>query len=299
MSLKEPIILISTGRAGSTVISEILFRNPEIGFPSNYNEKFPGVPSLSLVRNFFDNKLFRKIGIKKQQYNSPGLLNKFFFTPSEAWSMWEHITGPGINFSRDFFIGQKADAELAVEVREYFQGILFWQNRNKLAFKITGPSRIEFLLSIFPDARFIRIKRDPFATVYSFLNAPFWKRQGINQLWWLGAYTDVELSLAERNKNNPLWMTAFQVKKVLEITDIEISQLKPEIIELQFEEFVADPIFYTKELFGWLGLECDNYSLNYFKEFPIRKDSLFDRSVFSNKEIDFMNHFFNDVPCTE
>lgn len=297
MSLNNPIILISSGRAGSTIFSEVLFRHKKIGFPSNYNEKFPFFPAISGIRNIFDNRFYRKIGIKKQQYNAPGFSNKIMFTPSEAWAMWEYITGPDINFSRDFLLGRQASHETIERIRKYFREILFWQSKKRLAFKITGPSRLEFLHSIFPDAKFIRIIRNPYATVFSFLNAPFWKRQGISQLWWLGAYSNEEIELVQTKKDNPIWMTAFQLKRVLETTNQEILKLGIPVTEVVFEDFITDPVAQTKTIFNSLDLEFDQYCNRYFKEVPIQKNVNSYREAFSVKEMEILNHFFNDASC--
>jgi omega-hydroxy-beta-dihydromenaquinone-9 sulfotransferase len=297
MRIIKPIIVISTGRAGSTLFSEILFRHRLLGFLSNYNEKFPDYPYVSILRHLFDNKFYRSIGIKKQQHNQPGALNRFLFTPSEAWSFWQNLMAPQIDFSRNFLLGYKANQELIDKTHQYLGRVLFWQGRDRLAFKITGPSRLEFLLSIFPDAKIIRIKRDPLATVYSFLNVDFWKIQGIQQLWWKGAYSSAELEIVEKNKNNPVWMTAFQVKKILDITDREIKQFNPNLTEVIYETFIEDPLFFTKEIFNSLGLGDDSYAYKYFKEFPIKKSKTFDINVFSKEDIKLLSKFFNDSAC--
>jgi hypothetical protein len=50
IELNKPIIFIGAPRSGTTIISEIIMRHPDIGFISNYDEKIPNYPILSLLR---------------------------------------------------------------------------------------------------------------------------------------------------------------------------------------------------------------------------------------------------------
>ena len=58
--LQDPIIIFGTGRCGSSILSEIVFRHPDLAYPSNYHEIFRGRKEVSLIRHLFDNRWNKK-----------------------------------------------------------------------------------------------------------------------------------------------------------------------------------------------------------------------------------------------
>src|SRR5436305_12352172 len=95
--ISKPIIIIGSGRSGTTIISEIIFRHESLAWPSNYQEKFPSLPETNLLRSFFDNRLWHVLG-QKPQLNKVSSFNKFLFKHAEAYHFWEYLTGPRIDF---------------------------------------------------------------------------------------------------------------------------------------------------------------------------------------------------------
>ena len=168
------------------------------------------------------------------------------FSPIERYDFWEYITGKRIDFSRGFLLGEHATPEERRKIRSHLAKQVKYQGRKRLIMKFTGPARIEYLTSIFPDAIFVSIAREPIATVRSWLEVGFWQRQGINRLWWIGAYTPEEEAEAEKLKADPALITAFQYKKLMETTQLEIEKLKVPILETRYEAFVQDPVALVK-----------------------------------------------------
>ena len=56
--LEKPIIIIGSGRSGTTIISEIIFQHEDLAWHSNYQEIFFFTPLINLLRPFFNNKLW-------------------------------------------------------------------------------------------------------------------------------------------------------------------------------------------------------------------------------------------------
>lgn len=239
-NISKPVIVIGSGRSGTTIISEILFRHESLAWPSNYQEKFPKIPGINLLRHLYDNKLWRLQG-QKPQLNKVSKFNKVLFKPAEAYNFWEFLTGPQIDFSRGFLINERPTEHDIKRIRKFFGKLVKFQSKQRLAFKITGPSRIGYLKSIFPDAIFINIVRDPMATINSWLNVDFWQDKGKNQLWWTGAYTAQEEEWARKNADKPELLAAMQYRKLMEVTEKEIAQHKANCITIRYEDFVSDP----------------------------------------------------------
>jgi len=238
--LERPIIFIGTGRSGTTIISEIFNRHPDLAFPSNYQDRYPKHSKVNLIRALFDNPLWRTFGQKPQLNKlSPG--NRYIFKPVEAYNMWDYLTREGLNFSREFLLEESLSNESIDFIRSYFNKMVTFQNKKRMTFKITGPSRIGFLLQIFPDAIFINLKRNLIPTINSFLKVDFWQSRGANKLWWSGAYDEEEKKWAIRNADNPSLLTAFQIKKIIQVTETEVKRFQPKYLEVFYEDFVADP----------------------------------------------------------
>lgn len=238
--LTKPLIIIGSGRSGTTIISEIVFRHESLAWPSNYQERFPAIPQINLFRILFENKLWRLYG-QKRQLNKVSALNKILFKPGEAYNFWEYITGSEIDFSRGFLLHKKANEIDRKRIYKAFSKMLTYQKKNRLAFKITGPARIGYLKSIFPDAIFINIIREPIATIHSWLHVDFWQNKGKTQLWWTGAYTADEEQWAKENASNAEALAALQYHKLMETTAIEIKESGANCLNIHYEDFVKNP----------------------------------------------------------
>ncbi len=250
--LQKPIIIFGTGRSGTTIISDIIFQHEDLAWHSNFQELFPRFAGINYLRRLFDNKWWRLIGINTQ--NNSSFLNEICFRPIERYNFWQAVTGPRIDFSRSFLLDERATDKERKHMRNFFDKMVKYQKRKRLAFKITGPSRMEYLMSVFPDAMFVNIIRDPLATVRSWLEVNFWQKKGKTKLWWVGAYTPEEEEKAKQLASDPALITAFQYKKLMETTAYEIKKLSANVYTGSYEDFVADPSGFIKKLMHHLQL---------------------------------------------
>lgn len=274
--LEKPIIFFGSGRSGTTILSEIIFQHEHLAWHSNYQELLPRSALINGVRLLFENKYWRFIkywnfvGVSKntrQKWKS--IFHLLVFSPIERYDFWEYITGKRIDFSRGFLLGEHATPEEKRKIRSHLAKQVKYQGRKRLIMKFTGPARIEYLTSIFPDAIFVSIAREPIATVRSWLEVGFWQRQGINRLWWIGAYTPEEEAEAEKLKADPALITAFQYKKLMETTQQEIEKLKVPILETRYEEFVQDPVALVKKILDFVQLPASKYVDAYVQEMVV------------------------------
>lgn len=253
--LKNPIIIFGTGRSGTTVISDIIFHHPDLAWHSNYQELFPKSTRINYLRRFFDNRLWKLVGMNTQ--NNKTLINQLYFRPIERYDFWESVTPKRIDFSRGFLLNERATDSEREKMRKHFAAMVKYQKRKRLAFKITGPARMEFLHSIFPDAVFVQIMRDPVATVRSWLEVG-WSDKITDQLWWTGAYSEAELETAKALSKEPPLFAAFQYKKLMEATRKEIQKTKATVHTVHYEDFVKDPVNFISRLLEKLDLRPSN-----------------------------------------
>ena len=255
--LTSPIIFIGPGRSGSTIISEIIFAHETLAWPSNHLEYLPRVPLVNLLRPVFDNRYWSLIG-EKGQLNKTRLLNSLLPLPAEAFPFWESLTRPEIDFSRGFLLDQVANEEEQRRIRSTIARLVSWQGKQRFAMKLTGPGRIGYLQSIFPDARFVNVIRDPVATVRSLLAVPFWKDLGMHRLWWTGAYSNAELNKFEAIRDDPVAATAFQLAKVLKTTQQEALRCGANLLTVHYEQFVENPSQAVQQICAFLDLSVSD-----------------------------------------
>lgn len=175
------------------------------------------------------------------------------------------MSGKELNFSRGFLIDQKAGLEEQEKIRNFISKLIKFQRKKRIGFKLTGPSRIAYLNSIFPDALFVEIVREPLANIRSLLKVHFWKEKGMNQLWWTGAYSEAEIEMAEQLKDKPELLTAIQYRKIRDITNEEVRKYGVKHLQIKYEDFVEDPRREIDKILSFTGLSQNPKIDNYLK----------------------------------
>jgi hypothetical protein len=99
VNIQNSIIFIGPGRSGPTLIFKSIMDHEVLGFPSNYQENFPGYLNINLLRRIFDNAFW----CLTNRNDVPGFVNKILFLPTEAYAMWNHVTRANLDFSRHFY----------------------------------------------------------------------------------------------------------------------------------------------------------------------------------------------------
>ena len=287
--LKDPIFFIGFPRSGTTVIFEAFVRNPEFGWLANYAEMWPRAIAANIVCRLLDNRLVRMRGHKKQ-YGRVRFGNRLLPQPEEAYAFWDHYTG--IDFSHDYLIGQKADKSSCRAVREALQMTMWYQNKNRFTTKLTGPGRIGYLLSIFPDAKFVNIIRDGRAVVESLIRMEFWHAKGgMEAPFWNNGLEADSLADWERSDRDPVVLAAHQWKRIIETTRDESYNLnEAQYFELKYETFVKSPQTAIGELQLWAGTERSAMELEVEKNEAVLGDmNKKYLNVFSEAQIATMN----------
>jgi hypothetical protein len=250
--LKDPVFFIGFPRSGTTVFFEAFVRNPEFGWLANYAEMWPRTISANILCRLLDNRLVHLRGHKKQ-YGSVRFGNRFLPQPVEAYSFWDHYTG--IDFSGGYLLGQAANNESRLQVRKALKKTMSYQGKTQFATKLTGPGRIQFLLSIFPDARFVHVIRDGRATVESLLRVEFWRdKGGMDAPFWVNGLEAESIDEWQQSGKDSVELAAHQWKRVVETTISESRSLnKEQYAEVKYEDFVKSPQTTISDLLLWAG----------------------------------------------
>lgn len=159
-SVCPPVFVVGTGRSGSTVFFEILSRHPQVAWLSGLLDTYPNRPSLNTLL-----MLARSVPLLD------GIL-RHHWGPSEAYPFWDTVC-PGFSNPYRDLTAEDVTPESAVRLRRAISEMVNTK-RHRFIAKITGWPRMRYLQSVFAQALFIEVTRDPRATASSMLEVPFW-----------------------------------------------------------------------------------------------------------------------------
>lgn len=253
--VSKPIFFIGNPRSGTTLIFEAFAKHPELAWLMNYSNIFPKMTLLNCSIPLLNNKFINLIGQKKQ-HNSTSFLNKYMPRPDECYHFWA-VHMPDVDFSRDFLLEKEANSETISHMNQIFSNICKYQNKERFTTKLTGPGRISFLNSLFPDAIFIHIVRDGRSVVQSLMKVGFWQDK-MHEPWFTNGLTKEDFKIWEESDKDPAILTTLLWNRIIETTQAEALKLdRPHerYLEVKYEDFIKDPNKVVKEIFQFSDLE--------------------------------------------
>lgn len=246
----KPIFFVGMGRSGTTIIFESMTQHLDLAWPSNYCEWMPRYLFMNALVPLVD-----RIGLRghKKQYARAIPGNRYLPQPDEAYEFWDYYTQE--NFSYDYLSNVKASQETVDRVSKAVARLMYWQQKPRFTAKLTGPGRISFLASIFPDARFIHIIRDGRPVVQSLLRQKFWHdKGGLERPFWDGTPKHI-LQEWEASGRDADVLAALQWRHVIQSIRSDAARLpESSYMELRYEEFVADPVMALKSIYNFSEL---------------------------------------------
>jgi hypothetical protein len=245
------------------VIAEILSAHEDVGWFPNYLNKLPSLPAVAFLSRLVDLPwIGHNLRGKKQQ--SSGLLSmisKYLPYSVEAFPVWRRCCGD--KFLWEYLIHSNASQSERKCVQTLISNVLYFQDKSRFITKYTGPPKIHYMNSIFPDAIFIHVIRDPRAVVSSLLKVQFWSQGGgFTQPWWKNGLSAEFLQEWHRYGSSPSALAAVQWKQIIEIAWEEKSHLENErYFEIRYEDFVEDPNRVIDDICHKVGLRpCNSLS---------------------------------------
>ena len=249
-----PVFFIGMGRSGTTLIFESFSSHRDLGWLSNYCDMFPQQLWLNVLCPLLDNRWLSLRGFKAQ-YSShlPG--NRYFPQPDEAYAFWDRYGTA--DFSDTYLLDRRATEEESQRSRRAVARVLRYQARHRFTAKITGPGRVTWLQSVFPDARFIHLVRDGRAVVDSLLRVDFWRARGLHAPFWKDPLPPISKKQWQAADGDPAVLAAVQWVNVLRTIRQEAERLpgSAAFTEIRYEDFTADPGKTLSEMYRFAELD--------------------------------------------
>lgn len=257
LEVKKPIIIIGTGRNGSSIFFRMFSYHPKVAWLSTLCKWFPNRP---ILNRFFLNVI---------DYPFVGRLLKGKNNPDEAYELWDiHCKG----FRRSFRDITEKDVtqKNKRDIREIMAYMLN-EKRYRLLLKLTGWPRIRFLKEVFPDAKFIHIIRDGRAVVNSFIQTDFWEGWRGPGNWRWGELPSNYQKEWDRYGKSFVVLAAIQWKMILDATESAISKISQnDIIEIKYEDFCENIWRTFEKIMEFTELEYTSSFKKELKQFTLR-----------------------------
>ncbi|MFW5891220.1 MAG: sulfotransferase family protein [bacterium] len=253
----SPIIIIGSGRSGSTVVFEAISHHSDLAWLSQYYYLLGNIPQIGIIHRFFN-----KVG-EKPQGQKLSALNQLIPRPLEVYPKWAKLCGKQFRYASLY--KKSAEKWQIRKTQNFFNQTIKWQSKKRLAIKITGPPRITFLQSIFPNAYFIDIIRHPVAVVNSYLNVNFWNEKGTNKPHWDNLFTEKDYATWKSFNYSETALAALEWRRVFRITEIERKKSNVNFLRIKYEDFLSEPLEAIKKIATFTHLTLDNHVIRHIQ----------------------------------
>ena len=239
MDITKPIIIVGTGRCGSTLFHRLLAKHPQMMWLSPLCYKYPHKPGWNRMAVMaMDNPLLRRLFGDK-------------IRPGENYRFWDKYAYGFSEPCRDL-VRSDVSARVKKQVRAAFEPMLT-SRRNRLLITITSLHRIGFLNEIFPDARFIHVLRDGRAVASSLLHVGFWKGWHGPQSWRAGLLSPEDQALWESYDRSFTALAGIEWRIQMRAMDAARRAIDPSLFcEVKYESFCEEPVEHFRRVLDFV-----------------------------------------------
>lgn len=261
MIIRQAIFILGCGRSGTTLLYYLLAGHKDLAWFSNYTDKFPNQPWLSILNHLF------KIPTISKHFRENQLFP--FIIPSEGYNLWNlfHPIGPRARAgaARPLFESDIKDTNIDLMKKTILKHLKYSKCNRFINKNTRNTRRSRYLFKIFPDALFIHVIRDGRAVTNSLLNVGFWNNL---HLWYRDDFK-TPAQLIQEGENEVLLaakLWKFEVHKML----LDSNKIpKGQYLEVRYENLTKEPISILKNILLFCNLDYSKNFEKHIKSFNI------------------------------
>lgn len=243
-ALDAPVVLVGTGRCGSTILYSLLAIHDDLGWIPSWVARYPESEWLAA-----GNRLWSVPGMDRFRDT------RGFPKPVEPNALFTK-RHPG-------YFTEAVNEQVIADARQLMIPVLTrirrWTGRPRLLLKMVGrPVKIELFESIADSPVVVHVTRDLKPTVASLLKVDFFARTGTLEDWRWGTIPDSYLEMHERSGGAPEVIAAIQYALNRAELDRQMKLVAPaRRLELAYSELVADPLRQIRTIAQLANLTVD------------------------------------------
>jgi hypothetical protein len=241
MKVTQPIIIVGTGRCGSTLFHRLLAMHPRMMWLSGFSYLYPERPRWNRWAVMaMENPLLRRLLGSR-------------IRPGENYRFWDKYAYGFSQPCRDL-VETDVTARVKKQLHAAFEPMLT-PARDRLLLKITGWPRIGFLNEVFEDAKFIHIVRDGRAVANSLLHVNFWRGWYGPQGWRAGDLSPEDLATWESYDRSFAALAGIEWRIQMRAMEAARRALDPKrFFEVKYESFCAEPLEHFRQVLTFAEL---------------------------------------------
>lgn len=247
------LVLLGAGRGGTTLLHKLLALHRDVGYLSNYQQRFPRVPALASLQRVLRDRHTLKLATWFQPdggayfQGARARLHALVPAPIECESIYATCGVPLMSAP-----GTLPDEAACARLRQAFAAVQRWAGARIVITKRTANNRrVAWLERAFPGARYVHLVRDGRAVARSLMQVNWWRG---HTLFWAGrtpadlvAEGQDELELAARN-----W--------VEEMAQLQsgLAAVSPErVLTIHYEQVLASPHQALQAMLAFGGVDSN------------------------------------------
>jgi hypothetical protein len=256
----KPIIIVGTGRCGSTVFHRLLAKHPNVMWLSGFCDRYPARPEWNRrAVTAVNNPVLRPLLRGRVQ-------------PGECYDFWDQYAYGFSEPCRDLL-----RTDVTTRVRKQIlaaMGTMLTPARHRLLLKITGWPRLGYLDEIFEDARFVHLIRDGRAVASSLLHVDFWRGWYGPQGWRAGLLSPEDQATWEGYDRSFVALAGLEWRiqmRAMEAARKAVDEAR--FLEIKYETFCEQPMETCRRVLGFVELSSSAAFEREVAATPIRNTS--------------------------
>lgn len=242
--IDRPIFLIGTGRCGSSLTLALLSEHPDLAWMSHYTSYLPGAGRWALLSRVHDLPGLPHLSRER---------SRLVPQATESYRLLNQATD-GVFTSPRPLTEADLTPEAARRMRQLVLDHTRAQGKTRFVMKHTGFPRVRYLKAIFPDARFVHVKRDGRSVAASLCAVDWWSGEGH---WGWGPLDAAERELYARSGCHELVLAGLYWKKLMSLLERAKDDAGGQLLELRYDALVRDALGTMRQLTEFVGLRWD------------------------------------------